>query len=52
MKRKKKITKKESGAFEPKKDIYDLIDDMAYINENENIQKSKNFLDSMYLLDQ
>ncbi|GAA5084396.1 hypothetical protein GCM10023210_04170 [Chryseobacterium ginsengisoli] len=37
---------------DPDQEISDLIDELAYLNENENIRKSKKFLDDMYILDQ
>lgn len=52
MKEKKTIRKSKKAFDKPKKDISDLIDDMAYLDEKKNIQKSKSFLDDMYLLDQ
>lgn len=51
MKKEKKAQKSKKGFDKPKKDISDLIDDLAYLDENKNIQKSKSFLDDMYLLD-
>lgn len=51
MKQKNKITKRQKGVFdEPEKDIDDLIDDIAYLDESQNIKKSKRFLDNMYLI--
>lgn len=51
MERKKKIIKKNKGIFdEATKDIDDLIDDIAYLDESQNIKKSKSFLDNMYLI--
>lgn len=53
MKRKKNTPKKMKGAFEEEeRDINDLIDDIAYLDESQNIKKSKSFLDNIYLLDQ
>ena len=53
MKRKKNTPKKKKGAFEEaERDINDLIDDIAYLDESQNIKKSKSFLDNIYLLDQ
>lgn len=52
MKRKKNKIKRNNGGFDKaEKDIDNLIDDMAYLNESQNIRKSKDFLDNMYLLD-
>lgn len=51
MKKKKKKKNKEKQE-KPTKDIYDLIDELAYVNKNGNIRKSKRFLDDMYILDQ
>lgn len=50
-KRIKKIKKNRQKLQKPVKDISDLIDELAYVNENENIRKSKRFLDDMYMLD-
>ncbi len=51
MKRKKKATKEKKGVFdEQEKDIDDIIDDIAYLDERQNIKKSKSFLDNMYLI--
>lgn len=51
MKKKKvKVKKKNRLLNEKEKDIGDLIDDMAYIDENHSIKKSKRFLDNMYRL--
>jgi hypothetical protein len=56
MKKKEKKNKKNKENSEKlkkiKKDISDLIDELAYIDENENITKSKRFLDNLYMLDQ
>lgn len=52
MKKEKKVKKIEKTVSKPKKDISDLIDDMAYLDEKKNIQKSRSFLDNMYLLDE
>ncbi|GEJ45794.1 MULTISPECIES: hypothetical protein [unclassified Chryseobacterium] len=49
--KKKKKKNKEKGQ-KPRRDISDIIDELAYMNENENILKSKRFLDDMYMLDQ
>ncbi|WP_428069583.1 hypothetical protein [Chryseobacterium gambrini] len=37
---------------DPDRDISDLIDELAYLSENENIETSRKFLDDMYMLDQ
>jgi hypothetical protein len=51
MKKKKKKNKEKKEKLEKSgKDISDLIDELAYENENENIRKSKRFLDDMYIL--
>ncbi|UUC46533.1 hypothetical protein [Flavobacterium cerinum] len=51
MERKNKKIKKGKGIFnEAEKDIDDLIDDIAYLDESQNIKKSKSFLDNMYLI--
>lgn len=54
MKKKEKKKKKKNKEKSKKlvKDISALIDELAYVNENENIRKSKRFLDDMYMLDQ
>ncbi|KFF10885.1 hypothetical protein IW15_17040 [Chryseobacterium soli] len=49
---KKKKKKDKEKLKKPGKDINALIDEWAYANENENIRKSKRFLDDMYMLDQ
>ncbi|WP_415327974.1 hypothetical protein [Chryseobacterium sp. MMS23-Vi53] len=50
-KRRKKIKRNREKLQKPIIDISDLIDELAYVNENENIRKSKRFLDDMYMLD-
>jgi len=50
--RRKKIKQNREKRHTPRKDINDLIDELAYINESENMRKSKRFLDDMYILDQ
>lgn len=50
-KRRKKIKQNRQKVQNPRKDINDLIDELAYGDENENIQKSKRFLDNLYILD-
>jgi hypothetical protein len=52
MKRKKKIKKDKKMLDEQDINIDNLIDDMAYLNEGQNIKKSKNLLDNMYLLNE
>lgn len=51
-KEKKKKKKDKEKLKKPAKDISALIDELAYVNENENIRKSKKFLDEMYILSQ
>lgn len=50
-KRRKKIKRNRNKIQNPRKDISDLIDELAYADENENMQKSKRFLEDMYILD-
>jgi hypothetical protein len=50
-KRRKKIKQNRERRHQPRKDISVLIDELAYINESENMSKSKRFLDDMYILD-
>ncbi len=50
-KRRKKIKKNRETAKNPRKNIDDLIDELAYLDENKNMLKSKRFLDDMYILD-
>lgn len=53
MKRKKKTSKEETkGLDEMERDIDGFIDDIAYLDERQNIKRSKSFLDNMYLLNQ
>lgn len=54
MKKKKKKKSKEikEKLRKPHKDINDLIDELAYVDEKSNIRKSKKFLDDMYILSQ
>ncbi|MFL9833752.1 hypothetical protein [Chryseobacterium terrae] len=52
IKKNKENKDKQQKLKKLKIDISDLIDEMAYINENENILKSKKFLDNMYILDE
>lgn len=51
-KEKKKNKEHKIKSQKPYKGIDDLIDELAYISENENIRKSKRFLDDIYMLDQ
>jgi len=51
-KEKKKKKRNKEKLQEPRKDIYDLIDELAYVNKKGNIQKSKKFLDDLYILAQ
>ncbi len=51
-KEKKKKKKAKEKSQKPCQDIYDLIDELAYGNKKGNIQKSKKFLDEMYILAQ
>ncbi|SMP13260.1 hypothetical protein [Chryseobacterium profundimaris] len=50
-KRRKKIKKNREIVKNPRKNIDDLIDELAYLDENKNMLKSKRFLDDMYILD-
>jgi hypothetical protein len=52
MKKEKKVKAKSKEKKNKLKDIDDLIDDLAYSSEGKNSQKSKSFLDNMYLLNQ
>lgn len=47
----KKIKKNRARRRIPVRDINDVIDELAYLNEDENILKSIRFLDDMYILD-
>lgn len=49
--KKKKNKKNKEKLQKPRKDISELIDELAYINEGENILNSKKFLDGLYMLD-
>ena len=51
-KEKKKKKKAKEKLQKPRKDIYDLIDELAYVNKNGNIRNSKRFLDDMYMLNE
>lgn len=48
--KKNKENKEKVGRLH--KDINDLIDELAYIDEKGNIKKSKKFLDDIYILSQ
>ncbi|MFY7814062.1 MAG: hypothetical protein ACOVRK_02610 [Chryseobacterium taeanense] len=50
-KRRKKIKRNRESLKNPRKDIHDLIDELAYADEKENMLKSKRFLDDIYFLD-
>ncbi|KQT20926.1 hypothetical protein ASG22_16030 [Chryseobacterium sp. Leaf405] len=50
-KRRRKIKRNREKLQNPRKDISDLIDELAYADEKENMQKSKKILDDMYILD-
>ena len=55
MKKKKNKKNKENKenkekVGKPHKDINDLIDELAYMDEKGNIKKSKKFLDDIYIL--
>lgn len=50
-KRRKKIKRNREKLQNPRKDISDLIDELAYADDAENLQKSKRFLDNLYMLD-
>ncbi|WP_089857442.1 hypothetical protein [Chryseobacterium taeanense] len=50
-KRRKKIKRNRENLKNPRKDIHDLIDELAYADEKENMLKSKRFLDDIYFLD-
>ena len=60
MKKKEKKNKKKNKEHKeskeklkkPKKDISELIDELAYMNDDENILKSKRFLEEMYVVDE
>lgn len=60
MKKKEKKNKKKNKQHKeskeklkkPKKDISELIDELAYMNDDENIRKSKRFLEEMYVVDE
>lgn len=49
-KRRLKIKKNREKRQKPSKDINELIDELAYLDES--ILKSKQFLDDMYILSQ
>ncbi|QQV01670.1 MULTISPECIES: hypothetical protein [Chryseobacterium] len=48
--KKKKNKKNKVKQHKPHKKIDELIDELAYVDEKENIRKSKKFLDDMYIL--
>lgn len=50
-KRRKKIKRNREKLQNPRKDISDLIDELAYADDAENLQKSKRVLDNLYMLD-
>ncbi|WP_172625663.1 hypothetical protein [Chryseobacterium panacisoli] len=53
--KKKENKKKKKGKEKLKKqgrDISDLIDELAYADESDNIRKIRKFLDDMYILSQ
>jgi len=50
-KRRKKIKRNREKVQNPRKNISDLIDELAYADEAENMLKSKKFLDDLYMLD-
>ncbi len=47
----KKNKKNKEKLQKTRKDISELIDELAYINEGENILNSKKFLDDLYMLE-
>lgn len=49
--KKRKNKKNKEKLQKPRKDISELIDELAYINEGENILNSKKFLDGLYMLE-
>jgi len=49
--KKRKNKKNKEKLQKPRKDISQLIDELAYINEGENILNSKKFLDGLYMLE-
>lgn len=48
--KKKKNKENKVKQHKPHKKIDELIDELAYVDERENIRKSKKFLDDMYIL--
>jgi len=50
-KRRKKIRKNREKLNQPRKNISDLIDELAYADDHDNMQKSKRFLEDIYILD-
>lgn len=51
-KEKKKKKKDKEKLKKPGRDISDIIDELAYADESENIRKIRKFLDDMYILSQ
>lgn len=52
-KEKKKDKEKDNEKLKkPSRDISDLIDELAYADESDNIRKIRKFLDDMYILSQ
>ncbi|CAD0219817.1 hypothetical protein KYG33_07075 [Chryseobacterium sp. D764] len=52
-KKKKKDKEKDNEKLKkPSRDISDLIDELAYADESDNIRKIRKFLDDMYILSQ
>lgn len=51
-KEKKKKKKDKEKLQKTNRDISDLIDELAYADDTENIRKIRKFLDDMYILTQ
>lgn len=51
-KEKKKKKKNKEKLEDQRRDISDLIDELAYADDSENIKKIRKFLDDMYILSQ
>ncbi|BFO68724.1 hypothetical protein [Chryseobacterium sp. KCF3-3] len=51
-KEKKKKKKDKEKLKKPGRDISDIIDELAYADESDNIMKIRKFLDDMYILSQ
>ncbi|GEN77671.1 hypothetical protein CHA01nite_34110 [Chryseobacterium hagamense] len=49
--KKRKNKKNKEKLQKPRKEISELIDELAYISEGENILNSKKFLDGLYMLE-